>query len=181
MIAARVCMWPPVTHQAVTVRHEPGGTSTTWHLHSVVVQDQATGRCWDFEHGGWLGEAGQTVAASVTLDQPISYGVLKYQKAGGRVTVGPKGTEIRLCTMNFIPFHRIDLYISVLIMASLILDVWREEFVRACITDAHTNSTGGYCEHIVDDDDDDDDDIATTWKPGRGGAWAGRRLGGWAG
>ena len=34
--------------EALTIRHDHSGNSPDWHLSSVIVSEQATGRFWDF-------------------------------------------------------------------------------------------------------------------------------------
>merc|ERR1719181_855876 len=57
--------------------------------------------------------------------------------------VGASGTEIRMCgSNNFLPLEGIDGYISALILFSLLLDIFREEYIRACIEEAQIWSSG---------------------------------------
>ena len=118
--------------EAVAIRHDGAGSESAWHVDNVTVEDPDSGHVWEFECGEWLSSEAPG-GASRKLDLSVSYTVLEYKKALGRVAVGASGTEVRLCSMNFTPLETVDGWISALILFSLLIDIVREEYIRPCI------------------------------------------------
>ncbi len=118
--------------EAVSIRHDGESQESAWHVDNVTVEDPCTGHVWEFECGEWL-SPGAPGGVSRKLDLSVSYTMLDYKKALGRVAVGASGTEVRLCSMNFTPLETVDGWISALILFSLLVDIVREEYIRPCI------------------------------------------------
>lgn len=138
------------------------GEDPSWFLSRVTLQEPHTGDHWDFIWNDWVGMTMSERAlkaidspndevdletsmnriaacpAGAHIINPMRYDTMRPRKAGGVVNVSNSETELQWWSTkdgvrHFILFATLDRFISVLIILTIVCDVFREEIVVQCV------------------------------------------------